>query len=110
MRAQSKLIGGALFLVYRWSLGRLVARILRDAPHAERDEERALPDDCADPETLGTIYDAAKVSERWIGEVREYLTTIGSTVRRVVVLPLVALVGGVATLATLPLIAIWWLV
>jgi hypothetical protein len=108
VRGQSKILGGLLFRIYRWSLGRLIARVLRDAP---REEDSSVndspPDDGAELETLDTIDDAAQTIRRRIAGVREYLTTKGTTVRRVVVAPLAFIVACATLIAAIPIIALW---
>lgn len=107
VRGQSRLVGSGLFRIYRWSLGRVIARALRDAPHADQ-----LPSSLADEDsravTLDTIDETATSTKRWIVELRDYLNTKGSTLQRIVVVPLVAIVGCAILSAAVPLVAIWW--
>jgi len=115
VRGQSKLIGGALFRIYRWSLGRLIARILKDAPHDEAPVDRPSSadspslDDSPETETLDTIDGAAETTRRWIAGTRVHLTTAGSTIQRIVVVPMVLLVGGAILFAAVPMMIVWYI-
>lgn len=107
VRGQSKLIGGALFGLYRWALGRLMAKTLREAPLEDVPVDSPAPDDVPDPATLDAIDGAAKTTGRRIAAIRDSLTTAGTRLRRIVIIPLTSVVIGASLVAALPLIGVW---
>lgn len=110
VRRQSRLLGGVLFRVYRWSLGRALTRVLKAAPHAAATDADGESQESSQMAKLDDMEASAQSTQQWIAENRAYLATMGDTVRRVALIPLIIVAGIATTFAALSLTAIWYLI
>ena len=109
IRGQSKILGGALFRIYRWSLGRTITRLLRKAPNVDERIDQSIVKSGPVSEALGAIDNAVQTFSPVIDGVRTYLATVGSIVRRILVFPLVLVFGMATSLAVGSLLILWYL-
>lgn len=100
------LIGRIAMPLYRWTLSKAISRICRDYS-AEPETAAAVDGVATANESLDKFETKADEAANWFTAVRDNLTEIAQTMRRLVTVPLMVLFGLAVALASIPLVVVW---
>lgn len=133
VRSQSKWLAGIVLPVYRWTLGRLAAHVLKRfaAKEEESPEEISLAEPTGCPKTeaaspaadeseepvdpsepdgsLAKIEASAEHAIRWLGRARTYVSSLGDGFRRTIMVPVTILLVLSGAVSVVPIAVVWWM-
>lgn len=95
-------VGQFAFWVHKWTLNRIVKKLVRAVSSDERVGEVGM--------TFEKIDGTADRTAAWLRSAHTYLDSIGSRVRGIVTLPLIMLLTVFFVLLALPIVVVWWFV
>jgi hypothetical protein len=95
------IVGRLVFWLHRWTLNRILKRIIRAIGRDHR------------PIKVGAAMDkvegAAACAAAWLRQAHHYLDEIGAGTRRIVGWPVLLFLTVFFVLLALPIVAVWWL-
>lgn len=126
VRGQSRWLGGIIFPVYRWTLGRLARRVLKSFATEEEESpaDVAILEPVESPETsdspeegsssgtkeaLARAEASTEHAVRWLAHARGYVSGLGDGFRRTAMVPVTVLLVLCGLVSVVPIAVVWWL-
>ena len=108
MLGQSKLLGRPAFCLYRSTLGRAMEIFIDDltSDGVIIDAAYEVPDV---EEPFAIVDSAYQITTGWIAQAQQHVERTGMILRRLVLVPLSILLGLCVVVASVPVIAMWYL-